>query len=191
MDQVKRLSGKKVAILVASGFEEAQMTDTQKALIADGATAPIVSSEIGLVNGWHQDAWGHNFFVEVKVGDVLPSQYDGVLVPGGARSINNLSDNAHARRILKGMTDAGKAVGVVGDAARLLAAVDGVAGRTIAADPEVRQAVEAGGGQWSDDPVAVDGYVVSSPGGEELPAFIEAFLDAIDNRQQTAADEAA
>src|SRR5690606_22086986 len=76
MDNEKRLSGRVVAMLVANGFEEAEMTDTQKALVADGGMPRVVSSEIGLANGWHEGTWGHNFYDEVKVSDVLPSQYD-------------------------------------------------------------------------------------------------------------------
>src|SRR3546814_12218563 len=84
MEIDKRLSGKTVAILVANGFYEEDMTETQKALASEGAVPRVVSTEVGLVNGWHEGTWDHNFYVEVKPKDVLPSQYDALLLPGGA-----------------------------------------------------------------------------------------------------------
>jgi protease I len=190
MDHDKPLSGKTVAVLVASGFEEAEMTDTQKALVASGARPRIVSPEIGLANGWHEGTWGHNFYVEVKVGDVLPSQYDALLVPGGARSMETLLNNAHARRIVKGMVEGGKPVGIVSNAVELLLATELVRGRTIASLPEYRERVEAAGGNWGDDAVATDGALVSSAGGPDLAAFVDAFLAVIE-QTVTAKREAA
>lgn len=177
----KRLSGKTVAILIANGFEEAEMTETQKALVADGATARVVSPENGLCNGWHEGTWGHNFYVEVKVNEVLPSQYDGLLLPGGERSLKTLLDNAHSRRIVKGMIEANKAVGVVSDGIELAAAVEALAGRTVTGAPDSRAKVEQAGGVWGEGQAVTDGRLITSAGGEDLPAFIEAFLDAVEN----------
>ena len=97
MQMDKRLSGKTVAILVANGFHEEDMTETQKALASEGAIPRVVSTEVGLVNGWHEGTWGHNFYVEVKPKDVLPSQYDALLLPGGDRGVKTLLESAHAR----------------------------------------------------------------------------------------------
>jgi protease I len=180
MDSDKRLAGKTVAMLVANGFAEHEMTDTQKALVAAGAVPKVVSPEIGLVNGWHEGTWGHNFYVEVKPGNVLPSQYDALLVPGGERSMASLLENAHARRIVKGMVDMNKPVGIVSDAVQLLARAEVLAGRTVSAPEQHRATVEAAGGKAAEAPVTVDGRLVTSAGGEHLPAFIDAFLDAVE-----------
>lgn len=180
MDRDKPLAGKTVAMIVANGFAEAEMTETQKALVAAGATPKIVSPEIGLANGWHEGTWGHNFYVEVKPGNVLPSQYDALLMPGGERSIATLLENAHVRRILKGMVEMDKPVGVVSHAVELLARAEAVAGRSVTGLPEQRETVEAAGGKWAEEPVVTDGKLVTSAGGADLGAFIEAFLGTIE-----------
>ncbi len=180
MDREKPLAGKTVAMLVANGFAEAEMTETQKALVAAGATPKIVSPEVGLVNGWHEGTWGHNFYVEVKPGNVLPSQYDALLVPGGERSVTALAENAHARRIIKGMVDMDKPVGVLSDAVELLARAEAVAGRRVTGSESVRASVESAGGMWSDEPVTTDGRLITAAGDENLGAFIETFVAAIE-----------
>ena len=118
--QDRRLNGKKVAIIVANGFQETHMTETQKVLTSEGASSVVISSEVGVVNGWHEGSWGHNFFVDSGLNKVLPSQYDALLIPGGERSLLTLTGNAHAKRIIKGMVDSDKIVGVVGRSAALL-----------------------------------------------------------------------
>src|SRR5690606_5866323 len=179
MDYDKPLAGKTVALLVANGFAEEEMTETQRALTALGATPKVVSSEIGLVNGWHEGTWGHNFYVEVKPGGVLPSQYDALLVPGGERSITSLLENAHARRIVKGMGDMGTPVGMVSDAVQLLARAEVGGGRTVTGDESQREALEAAGATWTEEPVAIDGRLITSAGGEHLRAFIDALLASL------------
>ena len=189
--QDRRLSGKKVAIIVANGFQETHMTETQKVLTAEGASSVVISSEVGVVNGWHEGSWGHNFFVDSGLNKVLPSQYDALLIPGGERSLTTLSGNAHAKRIIKGMVDSGKVVGVVGRSAALLAAAECAAGRTVAGNEVVKEQVTQAGAIWSEGEVAIDDNIVSSAGNEGLPAFIEAFVNVINGEAAPEQSEAA
>ena len=180
MQQEKRLSGKKVAIIVANGFQETHMTEVQKILTQQGAASAVISSEVGVVNGWHEDSWGHNFFVDSGLNKVLPSQYDALLVPGGERSVQALSANAHAKRIVKGMIDSGKPVGALGRGPLLLLAAEIVAGRSITGNPVIEEALSKAGAVWQpNEAVAIDGTVFTSDGREGLEAFTEAFVDAI------------
>jgi protease I len=192
MSSEKRLSGKKVAIIVANGFQETHMTEIQKVLTTEGAASMVVSSEIGVVNGWHEGSWGHNFFVDSGLNKVLPSQYDALIIPGGERSMAALTGNAHAKRIVKGMVESGKAVGVLGRAGSLLVASECAAGLTLAGNPEVAEQVKQAGAIWSDEAVAVDGGVVSGPGTPDaLPAFIDAFIGVMSGVTEEPASEAA
>ena len=190
MQQDRRLSGKKVAIIVANGFQETHMTETQKVLTSEGAASMVISSEVGVVNGWHEGSWGHNFFVDSGLNKVLPSQYDALLIPGGERSLLTLSSNAHAKRIIKGMVDSGKTVGVVGRGAALLVASECIAGRTIAGNEVIKDQVMQAGGVWSDDDVSVDGNIISSAGNEGLPAFIDTLVNAMNGTLAEAENEA-
>jgi protease I len=74
MDQP--LAGKTIAILVANGFEEIEMTEPQRALLKAGATVRLISPEQGLVNGWHGAAWGHYFPVDRGIAEVLGADFD-------------------------------------------------------------------------------------------------------------------
>jgi protease I len=192
MSSEKRLSGKKVAIIVANGFQETHMTEIQKVLTSEGAGSMVVSSEVGVVNGWHEGSWGHNFFVDSGLNKVLPSQYDALIIPGGERSMAALTGNAHAKRIVKGMVESGKPVGVLGRAGLLLVSSECAAGLTLSGNPEVAEQIKQAGAIWSDEAVAVDGGVVSGPGTPEtLPALIDALVGAMTGEAEEPASEAA
>lgn len=108
----KPLSGVKVAILVANGFEEADMTATQRAMVAAGANARIVSPEPGLVNSWTGQAWGHHFAIDAALNSALGADFSMLVIPGGQRSIDKLKLTAHTKRFIGSFMAAQKPVAV-------------------------------------------------------------------------------
>lgn len=171
MDQP--LAGKTVAILVANGFEETEMTEPQRALLKAGAVLRIVSPEQGLVNGWHGSAWGHYFPVDKPIGEVLAADFDMLLLPGGGRSTTKLAQNPHTRRIIGSFMDGGKPVAAIGEGVSLLALSERIKARTVAAPADQRAALESAGAQLSDEPVVVDKALVTARGLDALPSFVE------------------
>ena len=181
MDQP--LLGKTIAILVANGFEETEMTEPQRALLKSGAKLKVISPEQGLVNGWHGKAWGHYFPVDEQITDVLAADYDMLILPGGERSVAKLKQNAHTRRIVGSFLDGGKPIAAIDDGIDLLVFVDKIKGRTIAAPENLHGAVETAGGQVVEEPVAVDKNLITGYDQDNLPAFVEqvvkSFLEAV------------
>ena len=97
----KLLDGRTVAILVSNGFDEIEFTDPQKRLSELGATVKVVSRVKNLVNGWYEGNWGHFFPVHADVSDTLAIDFDGLIIPGGIRSVDKLFNDPHGKRILK------------------------------------------------------------------------------------------
>jgi len=175
---MENLAGKKIAVLVANGFEETHMTDCQKALIAAGAQVKLVSPELNLVNGWHETAWGHFFPVDVPIAKVLASDYDALLVPGGFRGLERLRKNPHTSRIVKGFVDAAKPIAMVGHAQLLLVDVERVEGRTVAGGEEI--AGDLAAATVAEDLIAVDASLLTAKDGVEGEALKEKVLEHFD-----------
>lgn len=116
----KPLSGVKIAILVANGFEEADMTATQRAMVAAGANARIVSSEPGLVNSWTGQAWGHHFAIDAALNNALGADFAMLVIPGGQRSADKLKLTAHTKRFIGSFMAAQKPVAIWGSAAQIM-----------------------------------------------------------------------
>jgi protease I len=182
MDQP--LAGKTIAILVANGFEETEMTEPQRALLKTGATLKVISPEQGLVNGWHGKAWGHYFPVDQQVAEVLAADFDMLILPGGERSVAKLAGNAHVRRIIGGFMDGGKPVAAIDDGVSLIAVAQKIKGRTVSASPAVREDLEAAGAVWSDEPLTIDKALLTADGLDTLPAFVDQLVKAFSEAAQ-------
>lgn len=169
-----------VAILVATGFEERHLTLTQRTLIAAGHAVKIVSAEDGLVQGWHDGAWGHHFMPDTNLSDALSTDFAGLLIPGGERSAAKLAEKPHAKRLIKAFIETGKTMGVYGVAVAVLAAAEAAAARRIAGPPETREALERAGAQWVADEIVVDQQLLTSPESVEFAGFLARFQQLLE-----------
>src|SRR5947207_6013028 len=79
----EQLVGKRVAALVAKGFEQAELLEPRKALEAAGATVHVVSPEFETVCGWNHTQWGDEVRVDRQLDQARIEDYDALLLPGG------------------------------------------------------------------------------------------------------------
>jgi putative intracellular protease/amidase len=186
----KILAGKTVAILVANGFEETDMTEPQRALLAAGAQLKTISPEQALVNGWHEAAWGHYFPVDGALSEALAADFDALLVPGGSRGVEKLAGNPHTKRFLKGFVDGGKPVAIVGDAVGLLPVVERAEGRTVAADESVAGVLTEAGATLSEEPIVADQALLTIRHGAEVEAVKDAVVKHVAEIVDQVADAA-
>jgi protease I len=183
----KPLAGKTIAILVANGFEEMEMTEPQRALLKLGATLRTISPEQGLVNGWHGKSWGHYFPVDRQVGDVLGADFDMLLLPGGERSVGKLQQTAHTRRIVGHFLDAGKPVAAIDQGVSLLAIPGKLKNHTVAASEAFHADLTAAGAAISEETMVTSGPVVTAQSQDQLDDFVaevlKTFAEAAQVRQ--------
>ncbi len=156
------LSGKKICILVASGFSEDIFSRIQKTLNRTGAVLKTVAPENGLVHGWHDRDWGHYFPVDIHLAEALGSDFDGLVICGGARAVEKLKGNLHTRRILRHFFEAQKPVAALTEGVELLVPCEGLSGREVGACESARAALAAAGATVVDDePAVIDGFLLS------------------------------
>ena len=75
----RKLDGKKVAILVADGFEQVEMTKPREALDEAGAQTKIVSLKPGKIQGMNHADKGDKFDVDLAVRDAKPNEFDATM----------------------------------------------------------------------------------------------------------------
>jgi len=171
----KTLQSMKIAVLMANGFNEQDFLTIQKAMIEQGASLRIVSTDSGLVNGWDGKGWGHNFAVDAQLNTALGIDFDALIIPGGQRSHDKLKLTAHSRRFIGSFIAAMKPVVAMGDAVQLLAFTDHVSGKTVSGTEAKKGVAEAAGAQWVATGPAMDGTVMS---GDTEDGSREAFVSA-------------
>lgn len=170
--KLANLSGKTIAIMVASGFDEIGFIAIQRAMMQAGAKLRIISREAGLTNAWNGTGWGMSYPADSTLSNALAIDYDGLIVPAGKRHIDTLQNEAHAKRVLRAFLREDMPVLLQGEATALLQLIDDAADRPHATADEANTA-----------PV-VDGRLVTvATASAELPelqAFDAAVGAAID-----------
>jgi protease I len=173
------LNGKRVAILVAEGFEQSEMVEPRKALEAAGAKTEIVSPAQDEVQGWHHFDKGDRFAVDVPVDEANAEDYDALLLPGGVANPDQLRGNPYAVQFARRFVESGKPVGVICHGPWTLIEAGVVKGRTMTSWPTLKTDLVNAGAKWVDQAVVVDKGIVSSRKPDDIPAFSRKLIEEI------------
>jgi protease I len=172
-----QLAGKKIAILVAEGFEQVEMTEPRKALEAAGATTELVSPADGKVQGWKHHDPADTFPVDRPLPSTDAADYDGLLLPGGVMNPDELRTIAEAVQLVRDMFDAGKPIAAICHGPWTLIEADVVRGHTLTSWPSLQTDLRNAGAQWVDQEVVTDGHFVTSRKPDDIPAFNQAMVE--------------
>src|SRR5919109_3338355 len=156
------LNGLKVAILVAEGFEQAELMEPKKALEAAGAQTQIISPAKGRVQGWNHFEKGDRFPVEVPLEQANSREFDALLLPGGVVNPDQLRIIPKAVQFVREFFDAEKPVASICHGPWTLIVADVVRGRTITSWPSLKTDLKNAGAHWVDREVITDNGLVTS-----------------------------
>jgi len=184
------LTDKKVAILVADGFEQQELTGPREALDAAGAETLIVSPKDGEVEGWNHYDKGDKFPVDVPLASARADDFDALLLPGGVANPDQLRMTPAAVAFVKDFFDAGKPIAVICHGPWTLIEAGVVDGKKMTSWPSVKTDLINAGAEWVDEAVVVDNGIISSRNPDDIPVFnqkmIEEFAEGSHSRQRAA-----
>jgi protease I len=172
-----KLEGKKVAILVANGFEQVEMTAPREALDEQGAETLPVSPEEGEVKGWEHTDWGDTFDVDVPLDEADADEFDALLLPGGVMNPDHLRRNDKALAFVRAFFEAGKPVAAICHGPWTLIDAGLVEGRQMTSYHSIQSDLKNAGAKWVDREVVVDQGLVTSRKPDDLPAFIDKMIE--------------
>ena len=174
----KSLEGKRVAILVAEGFEQSELDGPKQALDDAGAETLIVSpAEEGWVQAWQHFDLGDLYEVDVPLAEADPAEFDALLLPGGVANPDQLRMKPEAVNFVRAFFDAGKPVAAICHAPWTLVEAGVVKGRTMTSWPSVKTDLVNAGANWVDEEVVVDNGLVTSRKPDDLDAFGAAIVE--------------
>lgn len=177
MLQSSRLDGRRIAVLAADGFEKVELTVPAKALRTAGADLDVISLREGRIRGVNLHEPARRVRVDKTVAEADPSDYDGLLIPGGFINPDLLRQSAPARRFARAFDADRKPIATLCHGPWLLASAGLAKGRTLTSWPGVRDDMVNAGATWLDQDVVRDGNLVSSRGPQDMVAFVAAILD--------------
>src|SRR5262245_6873573 len=171
------LARKRVAALVATGFEQVELLEPLHALTGAGATVHVVSPEAETVRAWNHTDWGQEVAVDQQLDEARADDYDGLLLPGGVMNPDRLRMNPKAVAFVKRFFDEGKPSAVICHGPWTLIEADVVRGVTITSYPSLKTDLQNAGATWVDREVVVDRGIVSSRRPADIPAFNARMLE--------------
>jgi protease I len=173
------IHGRKIAILVAEGFEQSEMIEPRRALEQAGAETEIVSPAQGEVQGWNHFDKADRFHVDVPLDQANAEDYDALLLPGGVANPDQLRTQPKAVQFVKQFVEAGKPVGVICHGPWTLIEAGVVKGRTMTSWPSLKTDLVNAGAKWVDQEVVTDRGLVSSRKPADLPAFSRKLIEEV------------
>ena len=187
----RKLEDKKVAILVADGFEQVEMTKPREALNEAGAQTKIVSPKSGQIQGMNHADKGEKFDVDLTLDEARPEEFDALMIPGGLMNPDTLRSTPEALEFVRHFFEEGKPVAAICHGPWVLIDAGVIRGRTVTSWPAIKTDVKNAGGKWVNEEVVVDNGLVTSRKPDDIPAFnkkmIEEFCEGKHEKQREAA----
>lgn len=179
MANTPSLQGKRVAAVVADGFEQVELTEPKKALEEAGARVDVVSLNPGHVKGWQHDHWGDPVKVDVPIQQAQAQQYDALLLPGGVMSPDKLRRDPRVLRFVTDFFEQGKPVAAICHGPWTLIDAGVARGRHLTSYHSLQSDLKNAGAFWVDQPVVTDRGLVTSRQPSDIPAFNQKMLEEI------------
>jgi protease I len=169
---------------VSDGFEQSEFDEPVSALRQLGARVDVLGQNmeqltkgISALDGLSP---GRHIRPDQLVNLVSPEDYDALLIPGGAISVDFMRCSRMHLGFARSFFAAGKPVGAICHAPWLLADAGVLRGRTLTSWPAIQKDLERAGAIWKDCSVHEDGNLITCRGTEGMSAFIRAFVRALD-----------
>jgi protease I len=180
-----KLEGRRIAVLITNGVEEAELTETVKALREEQADIVVASPEGGQVQVMRHDEKTMMADSQIRTADLRAADFDGVLLPGGAMNADKLRMDEDARRFVRTMNDDHKPIAAICHAPWLLVSARLVQGRTLTSYYTLQDDIRNAGGTWVDQETNIDGNLLTSRHPGDIPAFNQRMVQMFSEVSQT------
>lgn len=171
----------RVLIVATDGFEEWELFGPREILQKRGAEVVLASLKRSPIQATVHDDPGKTIRPDLTIEEVIPDDFDALILPGGVRNPDTLRLHANVIELIKAFDREGKAIGAICHGPWLLVEADLLRGRTATSWPSIRTDLRNAGADVVDQPAATDGNIVTSRNPDDVEAFTGALIDLIEN----------
>jgi protease I len=168
------LTGKRVLFLAGPLYEDLELWYPKIRLEEEGARTVVA----GLGEATYAGKRGYPVTVDVNVADVNAADFDALVIPGGFAP-DQMRRSAKLLAVVREIHEAGKPVAFICHAGWVPISARILAGRHATSVRAIKDDMENAGCLWSDEPVVVDGNLISSRTPADLPPFCRALIAAL------------
>lgn len=180
---MKRLSDKRVALLVEDDYQTVEAWYPVIRLREEGATVVVVGT--GSKPTYESEHYGYPIEVDKAADEVSAEEFDAVVVPGGFAP-DHMRVCEPMLELLRETFESDKLVATICHAGWMLVSAGIVDGRQATGYRPIRDDVVNAGGQWVDDQEVVqDANLITSRSPDDLPAFGAAIVGYLAGDRET------
>ena len=169
-----RLAGRRVIALVEADYEDLELWYPVHRLREDGVEVVIA----GLGAERYTGKYGVPCAPDTDVDELDMADFDGLLVVGGWAP-NRLRRSQKVLELTRDADAAGKLLGVICHGGWVPASAGVLKGRTLTSTPGIRDDLTNAGASWVDEPVVVDGNLVTARRPPDLPHYGAALVQTL------------
>jgi protease I len=169
-----------VLIMATNRFEEIELFGPRKILMGRGARVTLASPTGDEIMATVHDEPGRRIMPDLTIDEVRMEDYDALLLPGGVGNPDQLRMNEKAVSLIRAFAEAGKPVAAICHGPWLLVEADLLRGRRATAWRSIRTDLTNAGATVVDEPAVTDGNIITSRMPDDVPAFTDALVAAIE-----------
>lgn len=164
-------------VIAPERFRDEELLEPKSLLETAGHKVTVASTRSGTASGMR----GARVTVSSTLREVRAEDFDMLVFAGGAGAPAHLWESAEAVALARAMFARGRPVAAICLSGPVLARAGVLAGKRATVYPESRAIVEMkrGGATLVDEPVVVEGIIVTARGPEAAPAFGAALVNLL------------
>lgn len=169
-----RLTGKRVAILIAEGVEDLEYHVPFMRLKEEGADVVGAGLDLDAVKGKN----GLTITPTVRIGALRSAELHGIVIPGGWAP-DKLRRHAAVTSLVREMNAAGKVIGIICHGGLVAISAGIVDGRSATGSLGIRDDLVNAGAEWVDAPAFRDGNQIWGRVVDDIPYFCRELIAAL------------
>jgi protease I len=173
-----RLKGKKVVSLVHHDFEDLELWYPILRLREEGAVVHLAGEQ---AEKEYIGKYGVPAKSDYSYSDINGEEYDAILVPGGWAP-DKIRRFPEVLLLLQHFEEKQKPIGQICHAGWVLISAKILQGKKVTSTPGIKDDMENAGATWYDEPVVVDGHLISSRRPPDLPDYLREFIKVIEQK---------
>ena len=175
-----KIADAKILIMATDGFEESELFGPRAILKGRGAEVLLASPSLTPIQATVRDDPGRTIRPDLTIAEAKAQDFDALVLPGGVINPDALRTNRFAVELVQAFVAARKPVAAICHGPWLLVEADVLKRRKVTGWKSIRTDLRNAGAEVSDERVVADGRMITAQAPEDVEAFTEALIAAID-----------
>ena len=177
------IAGARVLIMASHGFEESELFGPRGILLREGAVVALAAPTMSPIQATVLDDPGRTIRPDLTIDQARAEEFDALVLPGGVINPDHLRMNGAAVQLVRDFAMEGKPVAAICHGPWLLVEADLLRERSATCWQSIRTDLRNAGATVLDEPVVIDGNIVTSRQPDDVEVFTEALIGLIASRR--------